>query len=246
MDLPETAATTQILLIASTPRCGSHLFGHMLGEHQGLGVPLEYLHPGNLRYWERRFRDSELSELFRKFLRHRTSSNGRFVTKAHWDQFAPVCDQLDQLTGGLGIAQAVWVYRRSLLSQAISLAIARQTGVWIAGAKPRGDARFVLQDIVSAALTVREQNAAWKHYFEARRQIPVMTIAYEDLIGSDPQAQSGLAEFLGLERTLVPAEKTASVNQHQCRVEAPVRTRRCGGGSLGVRGTALVDRCGTS
>ncbi len=209
MDLPRTSATKTILLIASTPRCGSHLLGHMLKDHGGFGVPLEYLNPGNLPYWERRFGEAELSKMFQKFMEHRTSPNGRFVTKAHWNQFEPVSDQLDCLTGGLGIAQAVWIYRRSLLSQAISLAIARQTGLWIAGARPRGEAHFVHQDIVAAAQWVRAQNCAWKHYFEALNPVSAISIAYEDLIKPDTQAQTELGEFLGLSRPLVPARKTA-------------------------------------
>ncbi len=209
MDLPRTAPTTQILLIASTPRCGSHLLGHMLKDHGGFGVPLEYLHPGNLPYWQRRFGARDLYGLFPEFLRHRTSPNGRFVTKAHWDQFAPVRGEIDRLTGGLGLAQAVWIYRRSLLSQAVSWVIARQTGVWIAGATPRGEAHFAFADIVGAAREARAQNAAWKRYFEKRPQLPALAIAYEDLIRPETQARSGLAGFLGLERPLVPAGKTA-------------------------------------
>jgi len=51
MDRPPFYGRPRWYLIASTPRCGSHFLGHALIESGHFGVPLEYLHRGNLDHW---------------------------------------------------------------------------------------------------------------------------------------------------------------------------------------------------
>jgi LPS sulfotransferase NodH len=162
MDCPETDWAKRFFLIASTPRCGSHYIGHMLGETGECGVPLEYLHDGNLRYWARRFRTFRLDVLFSKIVQHRTSANGTFTLKAHWDQYKPHIGSMDGLTRGLGVEKIVWISRHNQLSQAISTVIAQQTGVWISGAKPVAEARFDYDAIVKVANSTRHANFQWR------------------------------------------------------------------------------------
>lgn len=129
--------------------------------------------------------------------------------KAHWEQFFPHKDRIDELTGGVGIGRAVWIYRRSLLSQAISLIIARQTGVWIAGAPRTGDEQYEATQIAEAARWLKGENAAWQTYLSEHSQMRAIAIAYEDLLDPGAEANKRLVNFLGLELPLVSARQTS-------------------------------------
>jgi LPS sulfotransferase NodH len=151
MDCPRSEWATRFILIASTPRCGSHYLGHMLGATGQCGVPLEYLNKRNRKYWARRFGTDRMDDLFPTIVQHRTSENGTFTLKAHWKQFHPFINGLDSLTHGPGIEKTIWIMRRDQLAQAISKVIATQTGVWISGAMPTGKARYDFDAIVDSA-----------------------------------------------------------------------------------------------
>ncbi len=208
MDCPKTDWAKRFYLIASTPRCGSHYLGHMLGETGECGVPLEYFNEGNLRHWARRFRASRLDILFPKLVQHRTSANGTFTLKAHWTQYEPHISSLDVLTRGLGFEKTVWISRRNQLSQAISTVIAQQTGVWISGAEPVAEAYFDYDAIVRNANSTRHANLQWRDHINTLPPEGSMTLVYEDLL-SDDACRARLRDFLGLKSTLKPSPRTA-------------------------------------
>jgi LPS sulfotransferase NodH len=208
-DLPVSRHPKRIILIASTPRCGSHFLGHMLRDHGGFGVPFEYLHQGNTLYWAKRFGTRNLDDLFPLFLRYRTSQNGTFVVKAHWFQFEPVQDRIGNMTNGLGIAKTLWVYRENLLSQAISYVIAAQTGVWISGAKAHGEASYDHDRIIAAANEIRRQNAAWARHRATIAADRFLTVSYEKILHREPSETNALSDFLNLTKALKPSERTA-------------------------------------
>lgn len=207
MDCPERDWPERFVLIASTPRCGSHYLGHMLGATGECGVPLEYFNKGNKRYWVRRFRKTRMDELFPKFVQHRTSPNGTFTLKAHWYQYEPYIDSLDRLTRGLGFEKVVWISRRSQLSQAVSKVIAEQTGVWVSGAKPKAEAKFDYDAIVSSAVSIRRFNLLWLDYINALPPGRCIAVLYEDLQSDEP-VRDKLAEFLELETKLKSPDPT--------------------------------------
>lgn len=128
MDWPERDWADRFILIASTPRCGSHYLGHMLGQTGLCGVPLEYLNTSSAKQWMIRFGSYRMETLFPNFVKHRTSPNGTFVLKAHYTgQFAPYKSILHELTRGVGIDKVIWISRRDQLAQAISFLIIHET-----------------------------------------------------------------------------------------------------------------------
>ena len=54
LDLPAVSGPERSVLIASTPRCGSHMIGHAMAGTGLLGVPFEYCNPANHAAWMRR------------------------------------------------------------------------------------------------------------------------------------------------------------------------------------------------
>lgn len=207
MDCPKRDWAERFLLIASTPRCGSHYLGHMLGATGECGVPLEYFNEGNKIYWGRRFKTIRMDELFPKFVQHRTSPNGTFTLKAHWHQYRPYIDSLDRLTRGAGFDKVVWISRRNQLSQAVSTVIAEQTGVWISGAKPKGDARYDYDAIVNSAESIRQSNLKWLDHVNTLPPGRSIAVVYEDLL-SDEAVCDKVSEFLDLKKKLRPSDRT--------------------------------------
>jgi trehalose 2-sulfotransferase len=195
MDLPSFSGRPDVYLIASTPRCGSHMLGHALIEAGDLGVPLEYLNPWNMQEWNTRLWTSGVLPMLREIVRRRTSPKGTFGLKAHWSQFEPFSDGalLDEFGG---VKLAIWLRRRDLLAQAVSLYVAASSGKWISGARQERDVVFDFDAIYRAGDTIRAQNAAWKAFFVCHPQLPLLEVAYEDLV-ADPDAElAKVADFL--------------------------------------------------
>lgn len=206
LDQPAVSSAKTFVMIASTARCGSHYLGHMLKDTGHCGVPLEYLNPSNTAYWAARFGPRSLDKLLPYFIRHRTSPDGTFCFKTHWKQFEPFKDRLEVLTDGAGLHKILWISRRNQLSQAISLVVAGQTGVWISGATPTGDTVYDYDAIVRAATSVRASNLVWREYLSTRHPDRFLSVVYEDLL-HEPQTKSDIQAFLELPTVLVGPQR---------------------------------------
>jgi LPS sulfotransferase NodH len=207
LDQAEVDWAKCFVMVASTPRCGSTLLGHMLMQTGSCGVPLEYLHPDSAKYWSRRFGTTRLEKIFPKIVRARTTPNGTFSFKAHWSHLAPFCGQINSLTNGSGLKKIVWISRRNQLRQAISWVIADQTGVWISGAPKIREPWYDYDRIVEKAKICRDHNLAWRDYLQSVYPQSFMSIVYEDMLKSESVRQK-LEEFLGVEQSLLPDKAT--------------------------------------
>jgi len=188
MDLPAHDGPTRTYLIASTARSGSHMLGHLLKDAGPFGVPLEYLHHGNLKLWMHRFGTDDPQAALREVIRHRTGATGWFGLKAHWHQFFPFRKEhgIDVLGD---LRTVLWIYRRDILGQAISYTIAAQTGQWISGAPRKAEPRYDYDAIKRCLNNLRAENNYWS-IFLSKQNLPVLRIAFEDLV--DPIIRPGL------------------------------------------------------
>lgn len=209
LDFPHVDWPKRLFLIASTPRCGSHFLGHMLGETGECGVPLEYLNVRALAHWERRFNVTGIQEVFAKLAQHRTSPNGTFTLKAHWSQFQVHADTIDSLTRGLGIDKVIWITRRDLLSQSISKAIAHQTDDWISSdsSQSTAKAKYDYAQIVLSAEQIRSSSLHWREFISSLSPGRSMSVVYEDLL-SETTVRDQIATFLDLQTELKPSNRT--------------------------------------
>lgn len=181
LDLPETPVG-KIVLVASTPRSGSHMLGHAMAASGVLGVPYEYLNPANLAEWRGRLGTSSPTETLHALFKRRTTPNGVFALKAHFDHSHALGGPLPLFAALPGLS-VVHIRRGDVLRQAISYAIARQTGVWIAGQEGVNDeARFDAALIDRCLTDIAVQNARWDAAFRAAglRSLPLF---YEDIVG---------------------------------------------------------------
>mgnify|MGYP002652342603 CR=1 FL=1 len=129
-DHPAFDGTPRVLLLATTPRCGSHFLGHILSADGRFGCPFEYLHPSNMTRWREVLGHQRGAPLIPALASRRTSPQGIFAVKAHWPHFAR---HWGRQRGALAAqpAAVLRLYRRDILAQAVSFDVASQTGQWI-------------------------------------------------------------------------------------------------------------------
>lgn len=222
-DQPKFIGKPKIYMIASTPRCGSHFLGHMLTSCGKFGVPLEYLHRGNLKTWRKRFNTLGIEDTFKELFQVRTTPNGCFGFKAHWLQYASHLDS-GLFDNTLNFDHVIWIYRENLLSQSISLAIARQTGEWISGVTTNKKAKYNFNAIIRAASQIRKSNQAWKqHLFERPKRISI-SVSLENLTHKPEDTLSAIAQFIGNDVNYKPCFKHKTEKQAN-KINADWKTR---------------------
>lgn len=207
MDCPQVDWAKRFLLIASTPRSGSHYLGHMLSDTGQCGVPLEYLNAWNAQYWAERFGVEGIAGVFPHLVKHRTTPNGTFTLKAHWSHFEPLQSNIDAMTRGIGIGRILWIVRRDLAAQAISFTIAEQTGAWISGSTVRRDPVYEYDTILDAARTLLKANENWRDYLASQPSETWQMVILEDLMQGGA-ARDRLQSFLDLDVAVQASGRT--------------------------------------
>jgi LPS sulfotransferase NodH len=241
LDVEQPAIATRSIVIASSERTGSTLVNESLRRTGVAGVPAEYFNaevigeafellgvprlPVQIRV-RRQLRRARLRSdwaatwdvvpgsvgaYLDHLVRHRTSANGVFTTKLHWNQHEAMT------RAGLSVdafPQPVsWVHvmRNDRLAQAVSLARARQSGQWSATQVVRRrrpyEPWFDAAAISTALAEVVESAAGWDGFF-ARSGITPIRVAYEDLVADYPGTMTSLFDRLGLDVSVEPEPPT--------------------------------------
>ncbi|MGI3212814.1 Stf0 family sulfotransferase [Roseovarius tibetensis] len=230
-DQPCVGGPDKTVLIASTPRCGSHMLGHALGETGHVGVPYEYCNPGNLVEWHRRLGTTTTDEALQQLMYRRTTPNGVFSVKAHFSHTAQFGTPAD-LLARFPHAKVVFIRRADVLRQAISYAVARQTGVWITGQQATSDRVCYDADLISACLDdIALQNARWASYFK-RAGIETCDVFYEAMardLGGTIRSIAEFADILLPEESLVteaPIQRQGQETRTEAWIERYTADRR--------------------
>jgi LPS sulfotransferase NodH len=198
-DFPHQETPDKTLVIASTPRCGSHMLGHTLHQTGAFGFPLEYANPANLQEWKRRIKTDSTERVITELTRRRTSPNGVFGIKLHYTHI--------NVLGGFASVQALFpaahyvlLSRKGILKQAVSLAIARQTGVWIAGQEPKHNnpPQYRFEQIEKCLREVILDNASWRYTLAANgcNYIEMDFDSVRKNLGASVQT---IADFMGVQ-----------------------------------------------
>jgi len=197
-DFSRVVQPSKILIIATTPRCGSHMLGHALHETNSFGFPLEYAHPRNLAEWKRRLGVEDFRLVLKEIQRRRTSSNGVFGIKIHYShikQFGGFKKLLEYLPD----AHYVLLSRGDVLRQAVSWSIASQTGVWISGQKPVKDRpEYDFEHIAERLRQTILQNASWR-YLLAANGCNYVEMNFCDVKSNLSQSIQKIADFIDIE-----------------------------------------------
>jgi LPS sulfotransferase NodH len=203
-DFKTRAAPKILYFVASTRRSGSTYFCNELWRTGVLGAPMEYFNFRNVMVATiSRLAVRSLDEYVRRLVALRTSPNGVFGLQIHFDQyqFMALSDVLSVLRNPFWI----FVRRRDVAAQAVSLAKAVQTNQWnslnVRQAEPSYNFRLVL----SCLNDILKQNAGWKRIFETKKIEPI-EIVYEDFMVEPDKIVGDL-----LRRWKVPLEPHADI-----------------------------------
>jgi LPS sulfotransferase NodH len=203
-DLPERDGPERSYVICSQPRCGSSLLSDWLFRTQCLGVPHEYLHPNaHMPFIARRLGLTDADDAvdvdayIRRIKALRTTANGVFGVKAHWDQAAPLL-KAGHFARHFGQARFIYLTRRDLLGQAISLALALQTGQYRAGADRTGEPAYDFKQICKAMTFVLNQRQGWEQLFALNGLAP-LRLVYEDIQDRRSETVGRVCEHLGVD-----------------------------------------------
>jgi LPS sulfotransferase NodH len=230
-DFPNVERAQKTLLICSTPRSGSHALGHALFETGALGAPFEYANPVNYAEWQKITGQSDLASVFNSIVARRTSPNGIFSMKLHYDQLGLFGDFADvqKLFPNLVV---LLLTRKNLLQQAVSMSLAHQTGQCIVGQEANEvQLIFKAAEIDAAARLILKHNALWE-YTLLSNGIQPLRIAFEDFLAAPENTVRSIAAHLGVQVTRVakaPVTKaqTTDVNREWCAMylKAPCKNR---------------------
>lgn len=192
-------------MICSTGRSGSTLLCSLLHKTGVMGVPHEYFHlaqHGKLLI--QRLIDPGLSrnvtmrEYLETIVRHRTTPNGVFGIKGHFNQCQP------HFKSGLvgqffGEMKYVAIRRRDMLAQAVSLVIASQTGKWTSHEEKQNEPSYSYERIEGAMSVGVFHNYLWDLFYDANN-IEACIVYYEDILERPQEEIQRVVNFVGVEQ----------------------------------------------
>jgi LPS sulfotransferase NodH len=200
-------------IIASVQRSGTHLLCSILRSTGIAGSPAEYFLSKPGETWEERWRASSRPAYIERVLDQNTTPAGVFGVVIMWSYFEAMLHLFREipayksLTGSKLLAAVfhspkyIWMRRRNRVEQAISWAMACQTGIWAqtAGVKmqPRALPQFDFKVIDAWCERIAEHEVRWANYFR-ENQIEPLVLFYEDVVASHRAAAERVLRFLGL------------------------------------------------
>ncbi len=200
-------------IIASVQRSGTHLLCSILRNTGVGGSPKEHFLSKPGETWEKRWGAPSRLAYVQNVLRQNTAANGVFGTVVMWSYFERMLEMLQEipvyknLNGAELLAvvfrkpKYIWMRRRNHVEQAVSWAMACQTGIWSQKvekkSQPRAIPKFDFKVIDEWCNRIAAHDDGWANYFH-ENQIEPLILFYEDVITSHRIAAERILEFLEL------------------------------------------------
>jgi len=147
---------------------------------------------------EKRLGSQNLGEVLEKIQQRRTSANGVFGIKIHYSHIAQF-GSFSKLTEYFPDAYYIVLTRKDVLSQAVSLSIAKQTGVWISGQEPiSNNPTYSYQAIDRYLRQTLRDNASWRYLLSANG-CNFIEMDFDSVREDLPGAVSRIARFTGID-----------------------------------------------
>lgn len=194
------------------PRVGSTMLCSLLEKTKVFGFPDEYLNPrGPMQMFASELHSSCFSDYWRKVTVSKATGNGVFSLKISYGDFHPLLN-VSPLSQILPNARFIYLDRKDVLAQAISLQSAITSGVWhrdadgnlfrsISKAGPQYS-RHALEMRIQELLL---QKAQWESFFLIYNVEP-LRIMYEDLEENISDTIRRCLDFIGV-TSQVPVER---------------------------------------
>lgn len=187
------------------------MLAHSLHATQRFGFPLEYANPGLLGDWKKQLKTRDMKDTLQELMLRRTSQNGVFGIKMHYVQ----CRQF----GGYRAIRELFpkpffvlLSREDALAQAVSWALAAQTGEWIHGQEKVSEApRYDFNDINWRLRRVLVDTAAWRYLLTSNGCI-FLELRYETLLNDIPETIQKIASHMDVDlgRAILPDQPSTS------------------------------------
>ena len=214
-DVVNSVAPKKTILIASTPRSGSHMLGHTMIKTAQMGVPFEYCNPPIMRQWKQELGLETVQEVMTTLMKKRTSSNGVFSLKMHLehlDAFGGLAETISFFPN----VKIIRIVRSDLLRQAVSLSVAGQTGIWISGQTGKGqEAKYSKVLIEDCIHNLIGQNYKWSKQI-AEHNLSSLTVEFEQFIDDPGTVITQIAKFADIDTSTIP------------KIEAPATLKQSG------------------
>jgi LPS sulfotransferase NodH len=200
-------------IIASTQRSGTHLLCSILRSTGIAGSPEEFFMSKPGETWEERWNAPSRAGYIERVLQDNTGANGVFGAVVMWSYFERMLQMLQELpeynrfSGAKLLAELfnrpkyIWMRRRNRVEQAVSWAMASQTGVWsqTVGAQPRPQAtpKFNFKVVDEWYNRIAAHETGWANYFRDN-QIEPLVLCYENVVACYQTAAERVLEFLAV------------------------------------------------
>jgi len=187
-------------VICSSPRSGSHFLASYLAATRVAGIPEDHFNPWGAG--GRRGEAHDAEPIYdRKYVANiiaaSMTKNGVFGTMV----------QFTQIAGFVGFKtfenlfphrlRYLYLSRRDILQQAVSLAIARQTGQFRSDQPLEKEAQYNPDQIRCCLDDITNHERGWSRYF-AERYIEPFRVFYEDLVADTQKIILATLEYLNI------------------------------------------------
>jgi LPS sulfotransferase NodH len=214
-DLPAAPLRFRYLIL-SQPRTGSTMLCSALRQTGAAGVPMEYLSEQPLRQLPHPLTPAVLADYLTGLDARRTTPNGVFGLKLHYDQFRTLFIAEGKITEqGLGFLRSfshfILISRRDKIAQAMSLFTAWQADRWSStDAARQGQQNYEFRSADVPALlrdlhTVVLQEQAWRTIC-AVLGLKTVEVVYEALASSPRREVERVLAFLGIDAAYQPPQ----------------------------------------
>ncbi len=207
---PDRDYTTYV--VCFTNRCGSNLLCQTLTATGLLGDPQEYFNYPFVKRMSKKRGIRSLAEYAVELQADRSSANAVFGTKLGAGQLLYLAES-GVIPHVLERPHFVWVRRRDVLAQAVSLSIATQTSQWTSESEGDRTADYDEVDILRRLRMITSANAQFEYFFGMCAVQPLI-LEYEDFCDDLLGTARAVADQLGVtERIDVPAEAITLTRQ---------------------------------
>jgi LPS sulfotransferase NodH len=195
---PRESLPAHTYVVCSTPRTGSTLLCRLLAQTGTMGLPMEYFNPHlHLRWLRRRFDSEDIAKIARGVMAVRSTDNGCFGFKAHYDQLAHFGAQR-RPHAVFPDLKYVLMTREDLLAQAISYSRALQSGEWTRRNEGSRAAIFDRQHIIACLDYINSRIRMWETYFSVSGIRP-LRVSYEQLCADPGKTVDAVCRHAGVD-----------------------------------------------
>jgi trehalose 2-sulfotransferase len=197
-------------LLISTPRTGSTLVGEMLYETGKAGDPQEYLSPGFIQAWQKKYpqkKQFKLHDYITKLERRKSSPNGVFGINVQFLQFSTFFDKKESLSEFIKTFDCIITLgRKDKVAQAVSWWRAKNTSIWssmdyefmpIAERNLPRKVPYSAAGISEKLALILRQEMLCKQLCESRN-IPYEAFFYEDIVNNFGSYSQKILHTIGI------------------------------------------------